>query len=70
MTTTYPTSGQRRRWHRIELGGTALIALLAVGAVIVALTFTNNTPLVAVGAVVIALDLPACGYVIWRAMRQ
>jgi len=70
MTATFPTGEQRRRWHRIGLIGGLIIVSLAVGAVVVALRFTNNTPIVAVGGVLIALDLPACGYVAWRAMRR
>jgi type VI protein secretion system component VasK len=67
------TRNQRnRRNHRrrLELAWVLVIATLAAGAAIVLLTATNITPLVAAGGIFVALDLPACGYIIWRAARE
>ena len=68
--TGHPTADQRTRWHRIELTGWAIVAVLSAASFAVLVTFTQVRPLLAFLGIVVALDLPFCIDLIWRAGRQ
>ena len=64
------TAEEKRHWRRVDAAaGTivAALALIALGALVI---LGDVRPLLAFLGVLVALDLPACGYVIWRGYRE
>ena len=70
VSTSYPTAVQRRRWHRIELIGWTVVAVLALAAFVLLVTFVHVAPVLAFLGILVALDLPVCVDLIWRAGRD